>query len=136
MLIRKSVPFYNNSYLLHDGKPIFNRNRIPQRQRDGLIKRDSSPVPQQRDGVIKRDSSPVPQQRDGVIERDSSPVRQQKKIGAKKRISIRQTIKSSPKYRSPVANRKRSSPVPREKNWDGQLMDSELNELDWLEEQW
>ncbi|MGM0882404.1 MAG: hypothetical protein ACQEXQ_15355 [Bacillota bacterium] len=118
MLIRKSVPYFNNNYLSHNGKPIFDRDRIRQRPRDGIKKRDRSPVPHLK--IIN---------------------------DAEKRKSIRDTItiKSGDKYRSPVvnrkyrspgANRKRSSPVPREMDWNGQRMDSELNELDWLEEQW
>ncbi|MGM0882463.1 MAG: hypothetical protein ACQEXQ_15665 [Bacillota bacterium] len=105
MLIRKSVPYYTNNYLSDDGKPSFNRDRSRHRQRDGIIKRDRSPVPNL------------------------------KINGAENRKSTSHTIKRGLEYRRPAANRKKSSPVPQEMNWNGEQMDSELNELDWLDDQ-
>lgn len=118
MLIRKSVPFYTNNFLPHHGKPIVNRDRVRQRQRDEIIKKEKSPVPHLKIINEAEKRKPI---------RDTITI----KSGDKYRSPV-----VNRKYRSPAANRKRSSPVPQEMDWNGQLMDSELNELDWLEELW
>jgi len=104
LLIRKSAPYFTNNYLSNDGNPSFNRDRSRHRQRDGIIKRDRSPVPNL------------------------------KINGAENRKSTSHTIKRGSGYRSPAANQKRSSSVAQKMNWNGERMDSELNELDWLDE--
>lgn len=105
MLIRKSVPYYTNHFLSNDSNPSINRDRSRHRQRDGIIKRDRSPVPNLKINIAENRKS-------------SSPI-----------------IKRGSEYRSPVANRKRSSPIPQEMSWISEQMDSELNELEWLDEQ-
>ncbi|RCW52080.1 hypothetical protein [Paenibacillus prosopidis] len=137
MLIRKSVPYYTNNYLSNEGNPSINRDRSRHRQRDEIIKRDRSPRDEiikrdrsPRDEIIKRDRSP----KDEIIKRDISPVPNLKINGAEHRKSNSRTIKRGYEYRNPAAKQKRSSPVPQEMNENGERLDSELNELDWLDQ--
>lgn len=111
MLIRKSVPYYTNNYLSNEGNPSFNRDRSRHRQRDEIIKRDRSPVPNLK-----------------------IPVPNIKINGAENHKPTSHPIKRGSEYRRPAVNQKKSIPVPQKMNGNGEQLDSELNELDWLDQ--